>query len=106
MSEGFRRALEYPLFSAFLNRRTRRIGKGLQRIPAKSLTYTSYEDPQPLTALEEAMLIAATGVTGLTMHDVPFQTPDGKDITMSLYLHIQGRTASSPDNVQMTHFFL
>ena len=104
--EGFYKALEYPLFSAFLHRRTRRISKGIKSLPAKSLTYNSDQDPQPLTELEEAMLIAATGVTGLTMHDVPFQTPDGKNITMTLYLHLTGRTASSPDNVQMTHFFL
>jgi hypothetical protein len=103
---GFQRALQYPLFSAFLNRRTRRISKGIRNLPAKSLTYTSDQEPQPLTKLEEAMLIAATGVTGLTMHDVPFQTPAGNDITMTLYLNIRGRTASSPDNVQMTHFFM
>lgn len=103
---GFEKAIEYPLFSAFLNRRTRRISKGIKNLPAKSLSYTSTEKPQPLTPLEEALLIAATGVTGLTMHDVPFQTPDGKDITMTLYLNITGRTASSPDNVQTTHFFL
>lgn len=103
---GFQKALEYPLFSTFLHRRTRRISKGLKKVPAKSLTYTSKENPQPLTPLEEAMLIAATGTTGITMHDMPFQTPEGKDITLTLYLHIPGRAASSPDNVQTTHFFM
>lgn len=103
---GFRKALEYPLIDAISNRRTRRIGKGIQSIPAGSLTYTSNERPQPLTPLEEALLIFCTGITGVSLQDMPFQRPDGSDIPLTLYLNIPGRAASSPDNVQMTYFFL
>ncbi|MGH9423091.1 MAG: hypothetical protein ACRD3J_24150, partial [Thermoanaerobaculia bacterium] len=102
----FWKALEYPLVSAILNRRTRRIGKGIRSVPARSLSYTSTEKPQPLTPLEEALLIFTTGITGVTMHDMPFQRPDGQDITLTLYLNLPGRGASSPDNVQMTRFFM
>src|SRR5215212_10295188 len=104
--EGFWKALDYPLLSAILHRRTRRISKGIREIRAKSLTYTSKEKPQPLTKLEEALLIFTTGITGIVLHDMPFQTPEGADIPLTLYLNVQGRAASSPDNVQTTHFFL
>ena len=105
-SEGFTQALSYPLFSAILNRRSRRISQGLTSLPAGSLSYTSSQNPQPLSALEEAMLIAATGITGVTMPDMPFQAPDGQRLLGSPMLEIYGRTASSPDNAQATHFFL
>ena len=38
------------------------------------------KQPQPLTELEEALLIAATGATGITMPDRPFEMEDGEDI--------------------------
>src|SRR5438477_5997904 len=104
--DGFHKALEYPLISAILNRRTRRIGKGIKSVPAGSLTYSSNEKPQPLTPLEEALLIFTTGITGISLHDMPFQRPDGSEIPLTLYLNLPGRGASSPDNVQMTYFFL
>jgi hypothetical protein len=103
---GFRKAFEYPLMSAILHRRTRRVSKGIRELRAGSLTYTSGQEPQPLTKLEEALLIFTTGITGITLHDMPFQTPEGKDITLTLYLNVPGRAASSPDNVQTTHFFM
>lgn len=77
---GLESASQYPLLSAILNRRSRRISKGLKQVPAGTLSYTSTEQPQPLTPLEEALLIAMTGVTGVSMHDVPFKTPSGRDI--------------------------
>ena len=53
------------------------------------------------------MLIAATGCTGLTMPDRPFNDPrDGKPIMAKPNLNMAGRTAGSPDNAQGTHFFL
>ena len=103
---GFKRALEYPLFSAIFNRRTRRVSKGIASIPAGSLSYTSTQSAQPLSPLEEALLIAATGITGVPMHDTPLQTETGQDITMTVMLNARGRSASSPDNAQATHFFL
>lgn len=103
---GFQTALAYPLLSAIFNRRSRRISKGIKSVPAKSLTYTSTEQPQPLTPLEEAVLIAVTGATGLTMPDRPFQTPEGATMLGSPNINMIGRAAGSPDNCQATHFFL
>jgi len=62
--------------------------------------------PQPLTALEEALLIAATGVTGVTMPDQPFLTEGGEPLVGSPMVDVVGRAAGSPDNAQATHFFL
>ena len=104
--DGFREALRYPLFDAIFNRRSRRISKGIHSVPAGSLSYTSKHDPQPLSPLEEALLIAATGVTGVTLPDMPFQTETGKPLVGSPMVQIRGRSASSPDNAQATHFFL
>lgn len=104
--QGFQAALRYPLFSAIFNRRSRRISKGIASIPAGSLSYTSKQESQPLSPLEEALLIAATGITGVTMPDMPFKTEDGKNLVGSPMLEINGRAASSPDNAQATHFFL
>lgn len=105
-SEGLRAALEYPFFSTMFNRRSRRISKGVRSVPAGSLSYASTQEPQPLTPVEEALLIAATGITGITMPDMPFTSEDGKDLVGSPMLAINGRAASSPDNAQATHFFL
>jgi hypothetical protein len=103
---GFECALEYPLLRAMFNRRTRRVSKGVASVPAGSLTYTSDEEPQPLTELEEALLIAATGATGITMPDRPFEMENGEDILGSPNLYMGGRSAGSPDNAQATHFLL
>jgi hypothetical protein len=103
---GFQEALRYPLFEALFHRRSRRISKGIHSVPAGSLSYTSKHDPQPLSPLEEALLIAATGVTGVTLPDMPFQTETGKPLVGSPMVQIRGRSASSPDNAQATHFFL
>src|SRR5262245_43544353 len=104
---GLDATLEYPLFQALFNRRSRRISRGLKSIPAGSLSYESHQDPQPLTPLEEAVLIAATGATGLTMPDRPFQEfPNGPAILGTPNIQMPGRAAGSPDNAQATHFFL
>ncbi len=103
---GLQEALRYPLFSAIFNRRSRRISTGISSVPAGSLSYSSNQEPQPLTPLEEALLIAATGVTGVTIPDMPFETEGGEDLLGSPMLKIVGRAASSPDNAQATHFFL
>jgi hypothetical protein len=104
--EGLRAALSYPLFDAIFQRRSRRISKGIRSVLAGSLSYSSTQEAQPLTPLEEALLIAATGTTGLTMPDMPFKTPDKQNLVGSPMLQIRGRAASSPDNAQSTSFFL
>jgi hypothetical protein len=97
---------QYPLWDALFNRRSRRISKGLKSIRAASNTYESDQKPQPLTPLEEAVLIAATGATGFTMPDRPFQDDQGNKILGTPNLNMIGRAAGSPDNAQATHFFL
>ncbi len=104
--DGFTQILKYPLISALFNRRSRRISKGIKGVKAGSLSYESNQEPQVLDPIEEALLILATGLTGLTMPDMPFQTKDGKPLVGSPMLQIAGRSASSPDNAQATHFFM
>ena len=71
------------------------------------MSYAPTEPRAPLSELEEAILIAMTGCTGLTMPDRPFSDPrDGKPIMAKPNLNMAGRTAGSPDNAQGTHFFL
>ena len=53
-SPGLREALQYPLFSAMFNRRSRRISKGISSVPAGSLSYTSINN----------LLILSIGVVG------------------------------------------
>lgn len=80
--------------------------KGIASISAGNLSYTSTQKAQPLTPLEEAVLIAATGITGVTMPDFPIHSPGGEALLGTPLLEIFGRTASSVDNAQATHFFL
>jgi hypothetical protein len=103
---GLQALFQYPLWSALFQRRSRRISKGLAEVRAGSLSYHSTQEPQPLTPLEEALLIAATGVTGVTMPDMPQQTETGENLVGSPLLEAMGRAASSPDNAQGTHFIL
>jgi hypothetical protein len=105
-NHGFQQALCYPLFSAFLHRRSRRISRGIRSVPAGKLSYTSTQDPQSLSALEEALLIYATGITGWTMPDLPLESQDGQPLAGTPMINLVGRAASSPDNAQGCHFFL
>src|SRR5437016_5989816 len=103
---GFDAMMRYPLLSALFNRRSRRISKGIASVAAGSLTYKSTQKPQPLCALEEAVLIAATGTTGWTLPDRPFQSESGENILGTPNLNFFGRAAGSTDNCQATSFFL
>jgi len=103
---GFEEMSKYPLFEALFKRRSRRISLGVQSVPAGSNTYTSSSAPQPLSALEEAVLIAAVGMTGVTLPDRPFETSTGEKILGTPNINFPGRAAGSTDNAQATHFFL
>src|SRR5215472_12285784 len=103
---GFDEMSRYPLFEALFKRRSRRISLGIQSVPAGSNSYTSNAKPQPLSELEEAVLIAAVGMTGFTFPDRPFEGPTGEKILGTPNLNFPGRTAGSTDNAQATHFFL
>ena len=102
---GLKDLLGYPLMSAFRERRTRRIARGVS-VNAGPLSHTSTNAPAPLTPLEEAVIIVSTGLTGPVMHDGPLKRPDGGDEFGSPFYNLVGRTMSSPDNSQATSFFL
>jgi hypothetical protein len=103
---GFDEMSRYPLFEALFKRRSRRISLGIQSVPAGSNSYSSTAKPHPLSELEEAVLIAAVGMTGLTFPDRPFESPTGEKILGTPNLNFPGRAAGSTDNCQATHFFL
>ena len=103
---GLASARERPLLEALWQRRTHRVSRGVKQVLAGSMTYASNSDPVPLDDLEEALLIAATGASGLTMPDRPFEEADGTTVMAKPNLTMHGRTAGSPDNAQGTHFFL
>lgn len=104
---GIADLLARPLLETVWRRRTHRVSTGIPKVAAGSMTYASNAEPLPLDELEEAMLIAATGCTGLTMPDRPFEDPvTGTPVMAKPNLTMDGRTAGSPDNAQGTHFFL
>ena len=103
---GLDALLAQPLIETMWRRRTHRVSRGAN-VAAGSMTYTSPNLPTPLTELEEAILVATTGATGLTMHDRPFEDQrTGRLIMAKPSLNTFGRSAGSPDNAQGTHFFL
>jgi hypothetical protein len=103
--QGLQDLFSYPFMSCLAERRTRRIARGTS-IDAGPLSYTSTNNPSPLSKLEEAILIVCTGVTGLTTHDGPLSKPDGERELGTPFLNIVARAASSADNCQATSFFM
>ena len=96
----------YPLMSALVERRTRRLARGTS-LSAGPLSHQSKNAPEPLSALEEAILITCiTGITGVTTHDGPLTKANGTDELGTPFLNIMARTGSSADNCQATHFFM
>src|SRR5437588_12450546 len=90
----------YPLMSAISDRRTRRIARGTSLLSA-GLSYTSPNQPEPLSPLEEAILIVTSGLVGQqTMHDGPLQIPGGGSECGTPFMNILSRSASSPRNLQ------
>jgi hypothetical protein len=106
-TEGLDALLARPLVESIWRRRTHRVSRGVPLLKAGSMTYTSTQKPLPLNELEEAVLIAISGHTGLTMPDRPFQDSTSGDFIMAKpNLTMDGRTAGSPDNAQGTYFFM
>jgi hypothetical protein len=67
--EGLADALGYPFFQSVWDRKSRRMGLGME-MPG-TLAYASPYEPVPLTELEEALLlVAGTGLTGLNLGDI------------------------------------
>ena len=103
---GLDALLDRPLIETIWRRRTHRVSQG-SSVLAGSMSYQSKQPREPLSELEEAILIAMTGCTGLTMPDRPFEDPATHTPVMAKpNLTMAGRTAGSPDNAQGTHFFL
>jgi len=103
--EGFNAAREYPLWDAIFGRRSRRVAAGTS-FRSGALSFQSRLEPQPLSRLEEALLIAATGITGLAFADNPYETAEGQPLLGTPLIEARGRAAGSPDNAQSTHFFM
>ena len=96
---GFRQALEYPLFDAILNRRSRRFGLGMS-LESEAIGYSSPRPPVPLSKMEEALLIwAATGLTGSQLGDLPPR------VGLGLLVQSTGRTWPTSCNNQGTELF-
>ena len=103
---GLRELMSYPLITALRERRTRRVARGTS-VLAGDLSYESDNEPDPLTPLEEAVLVVATGLTGLSvMHDVPTEKTEGEKEVGTPLVNVLARSASSPDNCQATSFFM
>jgi hypothetical protein len=104
-SAGLRDLFSYPLMQAMQDRRTRRVAQGVS-LEAGDLSHKSANPPSPLSAVEEAILIAATGVTGAVMHDGPLTKRTGLPELGTPFLNSVGRAASSADNAQATSMFM
>jgi hypothetical protein len=102
---GLAELFKYPLMSAITERRTRRVSRGTSVLSGE-LSHHSTNAPAPLSPLEEAVLIVATGLTGFMLHDGPTDLPGGGKELGTPMLTLRARTASSPDNTQATSFFL
>jgi hypothetical protein len=102
---GLTGLLDYSLLSAIANRRSRRVARGTS-VFSRGLNYESPHQPEPLSPLEEAVLIVSTGLTGITTHDGPLDsTTHGRELGTP-FLNILARAGSSPDNSQPTHFIM
>lgn len=99
LNKRLRRSMEYPLFDAIFNRRSRRFGLGME-LKDSSLEFRSKYDPVPLNDLEEALIVwAGTGLTGLCLADLPPE--NGID----LLCQWTGRTWPSACNNHGTELF-
>jgi hypothetical protein len=104
-SAGLNDLFSYPLMQAIQDRRTRRVAQGVS-LKSADLSHNSANAPSPLSPIEEAILIAATGVTGAVMHDGPLIKPTGLPELGTPFLNSVGRAASSADNAQATSMFM
>src|SRR3954451_7216368 len=104
-SSGLKDLFSYPLMQAMQDRRTRRVAQGVS-LKSDDLSHSSSNPASALSPVEEAILIAATGVTGAVMHDGPLIKPTGLPELGTPFLNIAGRAASSADNAQATSMFM
>jgi hypothetical protein len=99
---GLEALLQYPLIQAIQERRTRRVARGVS-ILAGELSHQSHNVPHRLEAIEESILICATGLTGIVMHDGPLKKPSGAPEDLgSMFTNVLARAGPSADNCQAT----
>ncbi len=104
-------AWSVPLFDAIFTRRSRRFGLGME-IKRGPNAYKSEAEPIPLSLEEEALLsMAATGMSGMNLADMPHTTRDqvepGEvwDGNCNTMLEYNGRTFPSPCGSHGTELF-
>ncbi len=102
---GLKDLFSYSFMHCLQDRRTRRVAQGVS-ISAGDLSHQSANASSPVTPLEEAILIASTGITGAVMHDGPLVKPTGLPELGTPFLNSVGRAASSADNAQATSVFM
>ena len=99
MTERLQKSMEYPLFDAIFNRRSRRFGLGME-LKDSTLEFKSKYEPVPLNDLEEALLVwSGTGLTGMCLADLPPETG------IDLLCQWTGRTWPSACNNHGTELF-
>lgn len=90
-ADPLRDLFEFPLLQAIYGRRSRRFGLGM-KIPSGPLAFESAAEPEPLSDLEQSVLVAAgTGVSGWHF-GVPFG-PDRPHAHAHYTHRFTGRTA-------------
>src|SRR5688572_4527376 len=88
--------MQYPLFRALLERRSRRFGAGM-KMHHGPFAHESRFPSVPLTEEEEAILaFAACGITGHALADLCYARGEGGNIMAAL----AGRTIASGDGIQ------
>jgi hypothetical protein len=98
-------AWTYPLFDAILQRRARRFPLGAT-MPGQEQAFVSPHAPLPLDPVEEALLIlAGTGVSGITLSDLPFINPTGETLCGNTLLQFTGRVYASACGAHGTELF-
>ena len=105
--EPEKRFAQYSLLEALLARRSRRFGKGM-RLNGGPLAYASAHEPAPLSLTEEATLaFAASGITGYTMAELPYQAGDVAEAGGgNIIVHLVGRTTFSADAAHLVTVFV
>ena len=104
-TEAIERLRTYPLLETLFTRRSRRISRGAS-FRSGVLTFSSTHDPQSVSPLEEAVLIAATSRTGVTFADSPFLDEEGGPLLPTPLMSASGGASASPDQAFPTRFFM
>ena len=104
-SENVRNTWNYPLVQAIFQRRARRFPLGAE-MPGGVAPFKSTKPPVPLDEIEEAMLaMAATGLSGLNLSDLPFSDAAGASWCGNTMIQFTGRAYASACGSHGTELF-